>query len=897
MEQVQVRPVQQRQDAADLIMNAPRAPLGPLQPQVQQTQDAAQGANAATGPVQQPAIPAQAPAQVEPPAGPVGGGVAADQAAAGAPPVARQAAGEPQAAALAQVGGLVPQAVAPGIAHVDPVPTQTQQVAAPPVQAVAQTVGTKQAITHKHGTLYYDYQVEVPKAAYYQWKDQWKKPLKDKLRSLSLMTFSNIYMAADREGDPLKPTIVIICNSESDVESINLSLKNRKRGYFGLRDPTGLKSLRKSCESEGVSIMVLLDEKMGSKGMMSPHSWGNEGQPGLIELEISVSHWGANVYSGNLLRVSQNHSLFASLGGLVVANGELYGLTVGHVFADLVGRPRKWPNRSNVNGRSAPQEGLIEDSDSDLDEEPEGEDEIFAKNAQRRDYKLKGFLHSIGWGRDRYLPGGEADWYTQAPQRLLNADWGLSSLTTGVDETSHLSFNVAAQGDLIDTIEPEHRLAASYGKDPLDVTVCTASGGYVSGSLGQNEGDFNLNGHLFEARQIFLKRSLGMLLQKSFLHGHIIEYFASNSILIVLVVQGDSGSWVIKNNSLCGIIIGGGGRFPWAFMLPIQQVQDDIRASLGHKMEFNLPSRDELDRWRRGLPLRTTTSSDILLSPTQKLQTGGPEKVSSGKETDLIKPSAGPSYGDTPEAVASASKGAASPIQQNVPKPVIDRQEMGWAEQRIYFCQIVGLDSEYMYRLSKDTGVLRREPRYSPGGFCRRVEDAYRLQSIVYWVFTMTINIGYLLIVAMGATIAGLGATDTSPIAVAVLGGFVAVLGGVESYFKGRGQPNRARQARNDLKKVLEFALFAEMELSSPVPIPGRDAEWYIHEMRRLYDAAQQNMETNFPDVWTSISALGPQVRGKDVEAVASRPGMASKYDDSPGILGVDVSAQSWRHP
>jgi len=121
------------------------------------------------------------------------------------------------------------------------------------------------------------------------------------------------------------------------------------------------------------------------------------------------------------------------------------------------------------------------------------------------------------------------------------------------------------------------------------------------------------------------------------------------------------------------------------------------------------------------------------------------------------------------------------------------------------------------------------------------------------------------------------------------------VLAGVTSYLKGRGQPNRARQASNDLGNVLEFALSAEMELSRPVPIPGRDADWYIHEMRRLYNVARQNMETNYPDLWTS--ALGPQVRGKDVEAVASRPGMASKYDDSPGVLGVDVSAESWRHP
>ena len=519
MERVQAQPAQQRQDALDLIANAPRAPSGSLQPQVQEPQDAAPRTNAAAAPVQQQAASAQAPAQVEPPAGPVGGVVAPDQTAVGEAPATRQAAGVPQSATPAQVGAPTPQAVAPAIAHANPIPAPAQQLAAPPVQAVAQNAGTKQAITHKHGILYYDYQVVVPKAVYYQWNDEWRKPLRDKLRSLSPMTFSNMYMASEREGDPLKPTIVIICKFETDVDNIKLSLRNRKKGFLGFqRDPTGLKSLRKSCEYESVSILVLLDEKMGSKGMLSAQSRGSEVQPGPLLLEIAVSRRGDEAFTGNLLRVMQNPSVFASLGGLVVANGELYGLTVGHVFADLVGRPSEWTYNNNLNRRNAPQEGLIipEDSDSDLDEEFEGEDKNFARYAQRRNYQLKGFLHSIGWGHDRYVP--EYNWYKQGPQRLLNADWGLLTLSTaGIPETSLFSINLTAQGDLLDTIEPQHRLAASYAKDPLNITVCTASGGYVSGSLGQIEADFNLNGHLFEARQIFLKQSLGTLLQGSFL--------------------------------------------------------------------------------------------------------------------------------------------------------------------------------------------------------------------------------------------------------------------------------------------------------------------------------------------------------------------------------------------
>src|ERR1700722_8715545 len=40
---------------------------------------------------------------------------------------------------------------------------------------------------------------------------------------------------------------------------------------------------------------------------------------------------------------------------------------------------------------------------------------------------------------------------------------------------------------------------------------------------------------------------------------------------------GDSGAWVIHNDKLCGHIVGGKGHLPWAYMVPIRHIMQEIK--------------------------------------------------------------------------------------------------------------------------------------------------------------------------------------------------------------------------------------------------------------------------------------------------------------------------------
>jgi hypothetical protein len=44
---------------------------------------------------------------------------------------------------------------------------------------------------------------------------------------------------------------------------------------------------------------------------------------------------------------------------------------------------------------------------------------------------------------------------------------------------------------------------------------------------------------------------------------------------------GDSGAWVIHDGKLCGQIVGGKGHLPWAYMVPIRQILQEIQGAFG----------------------------------------------------------------------------------------------------------------------------------------------------------------------------------------------------------------------------------------------------------------------------------------------------------------------------
>ena len=81
--------------------------------------------------------------------------------------------------------------------------------------------------------------------------------------------------------------------------------------------------------------------------------------------------------------------------------------------------------------------------------------------------------------------------------------------------------------------------------------------------------------------------------------------------------MGDSGAWVTTENRLCGMVIAGSGSFPWAYMLPIDQIRDDIVAQFGANTAVGLPSEEDLAMLSNGsgLPQFPPLVQQVLPTP------------------------------------------------------------------------------------------------------------------------------------------------------------------------------------------------------------------------------------------------------------------------------------------
>ncbi|KAF4627798.1 hypothetical protein G7Y89_g10354 [Cudoniella acicularis] len=109
-------------------------------------------------------------------------------------------------------------------------------------------------------------------------------------------------------------------------------------------------------------------------------------------------------------------------------------------------------------------------------------------------------------------------------------------------------------------IPGEHK-ATPLLPDIITSTELTPGPVLVAAGSGLRRGNLNTS-----AASIFLRGSI-----------HNVKQITLESSL----PYGDSGSWVISENRLCGIIIAGRDHLPWAYMLPIEEVFLDIEKTCG----------------------------------------------------------------------------------------------------------------------------------------------------------------------------------------------------------------------------------------------------------------------------------------------------------------------------
>ncbi|OAL36375.1 hypothetical protein AYO20_04271 [Fonsecaea nubica] len=136
----------------------------------------------------------------------------------------------------------------------------------------------------------------------------------------------------------------------------------------------------------------------------------------------------------------------------------------------------------------------------------------------------------------------------------------------------------------------------------------------------------------------------------------------------------------------------------------------------------------------------------------------------------------------------------------------------------------------------------------------KRVTDAYRWHTYQYWFVAITSNslLFFQILIAASLTVLGAFNDRRARTATIFLGATNTVIAGLMTYFKSRNQPNRARQFRNDLARIVDQLDDAEANFRNP----NRHDDVYLvmEQIREAYNQARTDAEVNYPDLWVKGS-------------------------------------------
>jgi hypothetical protein len=139
--------------------------------------------------------------------------------------------------------------------------------------------------------------------------------------------------------------------------------------------------------------------------------------------------------------------------------------------------------------------------------------------------------------------------------------------------------------------------------------------------------------------------------------------------------------------------------------------------------------------------------------------------------------------------------------------------------------------------------------------------------------------------ILVAASLTALGGFDShrARTATIFLGATNTVIAGLLTYFKSRNQPNRARQFRDDLQKVVDQ--FDDAEANFRNPEYHGDVYTTMEQIRKQYNDARTDAQANYPDLWAKVSSpYNPffTQRGPTVPATGAAHGAANGAAPSP---------------
>ncbi|KAH6672945.1 hypothetical protein B0J14DRAFT_700932 [Halenospora varia] len=364
-----------------------------------------------------------------------------------------------------------------------------------------------------------------------EWNDVWRKVLNRRLLTLRLgqdlvtnVRFSMVGKLPKEEH--MKPTILLICPGS---ESQRKRLQKKLSSFIETTIPSR------------VGFKISAGDLRRSSGSAN-NACCEGGAPSLASLVDA--QWGQVCLMGMMARFRDESERFSTIGGFIIVGNCTYALTTAHsLFSD----PDDYNNISML--RSLGFDIIQDSSGEDIRERILAVEEAKAlAHSQQREGKTPDPpVPAQGSSLRQLEPFGSIDKYkwsgNHGNDKELSQDW----LTIDVTQESPCLNKFWRPGS------SDHTDVQDFIKerDLVDgeVIVCAGMTGCILGILNADPCSIVYGSMVYNVYSIALEAPLS---------------------------DGDSGSWVIKEGKVCGMIFVRLGGLPWGYMLPIELIIDSI---------------------------------------------------------------------------------------------------------------------------------------------------------------------------------------------------------------------------------------------------------------------------------------------------------------------------------
>lgn len=253
-------------------------------------------------------------------------------------------------------------------------------------------------------------------------------------------------------------------------------------------------------------------------------------------------------------------------GWLLVDGHQAFGLTTRHGFDRI--------NEYTKTSGGSPSSSSSEALDTHL------EKEVDYPNSDKSVSSVSSVV-SYNVSATAYYPASQEAIKVSAEPLELDWDWALleihekPELMQKAEILKVDSGSLFSKGDYRNSVQP-------FGC----VTIQIAGNELCQGNLSASKASFFIQSSLYDVRLIILDQ---------------------------ILPPGSSGTWVDFDGYVCGVIVAARQDMPWAYMIPIGSILDDIKAAMGTE-DVKIPAADE---WLSfyGVNVYRPPSGDIVMDP------------------------------------------------------------------------------------------------------------------------------------------------------------------------------------------------------------------------------------------------------------------------------------------